>query len=531
MKLLIVDDQQATLRGLAGNIPWQDVGFDEVNTAGNAMEARLCFGRGVPDVMLCDIEMPVETGIDLCQWVRHKGYGTKIIFLTCHSDFQYAKQAIELKASDYIVQPAPYEEIRAKVESVVKGLCAEAKNRRWQAIGKNYATRQKEIGSSLWRGFLLGTVSARGFDSLPSLPDIEEEGWLALLQVVRWTASARRWQEDQLAQALQNFAEDIFGPVASCVLTAYMERNTYTILVQGVRGDEQPDISGRLRYLSDAYEMYMPCKIALYPVGPCPVTEMPGEWKRLLERRDRNVAGKKGVIGAPAAAAVREEGYQPQAMRWLQLLKEQGAAVVEEDACACLDRLLEEGRLTAGMMASFCMDFNHLLARIWEPEGELAVLQRSADWQTMSHEAMHSADRMRELIHETMGCCGKQEADSGDEQNVTKQIVDYIQENIWGEIRKEDITELVHLNGDYVTRLFKKEMGISVKGYIIRQKLLEARKLLRTTSLSVSSVAVQLGYGNFSHFSAAYKKEFGITPAEERSGRGRPQEEKTETKL
>ena len=72
-----------------------------------------------------------------------------------------------------------------------------------------------------------------------------------------------------------------------------------------------------------------------------------------------------------------------------------------------------------------------------------------------------------------------------------------------------------------MTRLFKKEMGISIKAYVIQQKLLEARRLLRTTNLTVSSVAVQLGYNNFSHFSAQYKREFGITPAEEqREARG-----------
>ena len=67
MKLLIVDDQRATLKGLADNIPWQEDGFDVVDTAATAMEARLSFGRGRPEVMLCDIEMPVENGIEFCR--------------------------------------------------------------------------------------------------------------------------------------------------------------------------------------------------------------------------------------------------------------------------------------------------------------------------------------------------------------------------------------------------------------------------------------------------------------------------------
>ena len=82
MKLLIVDDQLLTLNGIAQGINWREEGFDVVETAQNAMEARISFSRAVPDVMLCDIEMPVENGVELCRWVRQQRYGTEILFLT-----------------------------------------------------------------------------------------------------------------------------------------------------------------------------------------------------------------------------------------------------------------------------------------------------------------------------------------------------------------------------------------------------------------------------------------------------------------
>lgn len=513
MKLLIVDDQRVTLMGLAANIPWQEEGFDAVDTAANAMEARLSFGRGAPDVILCDIEMPVESGIEFCRWVRQQGYGSKIIFLTCHADFQYAREAIELGASDYIVQPAAYETIRTKVREVAEKLRAEDRNRRWQDIGKSYAYNQKEISSSLWHGYLLGTVNSGDFASLPSMPDRDGEGVLAVIQVLRWTAD-RKLEEDLMASVLQSFAEDIFGTLSSCILTSYMEADTYALLIQTEPGEDiSGDLNSRLQYLADACDVYMPCEIALYPSKTCAITGMPKEWRRLLNVRDRNITGKKGVFGDGLPAEGMTD-YRQQAMRWKSILEEKGPKAMEEDACACLDRLAAAKGFTADTLACFSMDFHHLLVYLWEPKSRMAMLQQSADWQRLAHEAMRSVDQMKELIHLTLECYAN-EPDAG-EPSVTQQIVDYINENLWGEIRKEDITEHVHLNGDYISRVFKKEMGISIKGYIIRQKLLEAQKLLRTTSLSVSNVAVQLGYGNFSHFSAAYKREFGITPTEER---------------
>ena len=65
----------------------------------------------------------------------------------------------------------------------------------------------------------------------------------------------------------------------------------------------------------------------------------------------------------------------------------------------------------------------------------------------------------------------------------------------------------------HLSECFEKRKGIDS---VIHEKMLAAKQLLQTTSLSVGSVAMQLGYNNFSHFSAAYKKEFGISPGEEK---------------
>ena len=167
MKLLIVDDQLLTLNGIAQGINWREEGFDVVETAQNAMEARISFSRAVPDVMLCDIEMPVENGVELCRWVRQQRYGTEILFLTCHTDFIYAQEAIQLRASDFIVQPAPYHEIREKVHKVVESLREKQKKQRLQNLGSGYSRKQDLVNGNLWRGFLVGTITQEALAALP----------------------------------------------------------------------------------------------------------------------------------------------------------------------------------------------------------------------------------------------------------------------------------------------------------------------------------------------------------------------------
>ena len=62
MKLLIVDDQPGVTEGLCHGVNWAQLGFSQVQAVNSVREARAAMLNTVPDVMLCDIEMPEETG-------------------------------------------------------------------------------------------------------------------------------------------------------------------------------------------------------------------------------------------------------------------------------------------------------------------------------------------------------------------------------------------------------------------------------------------------------------------------------------
>ena len=72
MKLLIVDDQPSVSEGLKKGIAWEELQIDEVFAAYNALEAREILNSRPIDIMLCDIEMPVENGLQLLAWVKEK---------------------------------------------------------------------------------------------------------------------------------------------------------------------------------------------------------------------------------------------------------------------------------------------------------------------------------------------------------------------------------------------------------------------------------------------------------------------------
>ena len=111
MNLLIVNDEILTAETMKEDIIWEDYEIVQVFTAYDAEQAKQIILEKKVDIILCDIEMPGENGIELLRWVRQKNLEIECIFLTCHANFIYAIEAIRLSCQDYILLPARNEDI------------------------------------------------------------------------------------------------------------------------------------------------------------------------------------------------------------------------------------------------------------------------------------------------------------------------------------------------------------------------------------------------------------------------------------
>ncbi|MCM8711538.1 response regulator [Clostridium sp. SYSU_GA19001] len=105
---------------------------------------------------------------------------------------------------------------------------------------------------------------------------------------------------------------------------------------------------------------------------------------------------------------------------------------------------------------------------------------------------------------------------SVEQKSIIDEIKDYISKNLEKELSRNEIAESVHLNQEYLSRLFKKETGIALIDYIISERVKVSKELLIKTNIPVSIIASKVGYSNFSHFSKIFKRETGLTPLEYR---------------
>ena len=100
--------------------------------------------------------------------------------------------------------------------------------------------------------------------------------------------------------------------------------------------------------------------------------------------------------------------------------------------------------------------------------------------------------------------------------SVVEQIRQYIDVHYKEEIRRDSLAELVYLNTDYISRIFKKEMGISISSYILKKRVEEAKKLLAQSNLPINTVSIYVGYSNFSYFTKMFKENTGYSPLDYR---------------
>ena len=102
------------------------------------------------------------------------------------------------------------------------------------------------------------------------------------------------------------------------------------------------------------------------------------------------------------------------------------------------------------------------------------------------------------------------------EERAITGITRYLQKHLAEEISLSVLAEQFHLNPQYISQLFKSEIGVNFLVYLTNIRMEKAKKLLLSTALSIAEVAEQSGYGDYRVFTKVFKKSEGITPSQYR---------------
>ena len=95
---------------------------------------------------------------------------------------------------------------------------------------------------------------------------------------------------------------------------------------------------------------------------------------------------------------------------------------------------------------------------------------------------------------------------------IVKQAIFYINKNISNQIKRDDMADFVGVANAYLSRTFKKEMGLPLWDYVNEYRLREAKSLLIETGFSIKDIACKTGFSNATYFTRLFTRYFGETP-------------------
>lgn len=120
--VILVDDEIVAVNALKKRIDWKKYDVDQVLIARSMKQAQQVFQENDIQIMLCDIEMPNGSGLELFEWVKCYYPHVECIYVTCHPDYQYVRKAMKLGSFDYVLKPVDFEELDTLLRQIIERL-------------------------------------------------------------------------------------------------------------------------------------------------------------------------------------------------------------------------------------------------------------------------------------------------------------------------------------------------------------------------------------------------------------------------
>ena len=511
-RVLLVDDEEEIRTGISRKIDWAALGFTLVGEAGNGEEALELAEQMRPDVVLTDIKMPFMDGLELCRRLRQSLPAAKLVVFSGFDDFEYARQAVGMGVSEYILKPINAPELMEVLTKL-----------RTQLDSQRLERRDME------------TLRRRYEESLPVLRELFYTRLLSgQLSPAQVQDRAARY-EIELAPVLsvQSFLTEHFA-MEGCAARVVLFGDTAALLVQLSGDDKLYPLLEELERLSLLSRSYLGISLTAGVGRPC---QGPEELYRSAEGA-RAALDYRALVGGgrviyiddlepqPAATLSFEENDQHLLSAAIKL----GAPDQVERAVGTLMERLRQTGLSLSRYHLFLLEVVTCLVRLAR-SGGVAVEEvfganftgsvSLSDFSSPEELGRWLAERCLKL-HELLG---RQRTDSA--WRLVEQAKEYIAGHYSDEsLSVEALCSHIHLSPTYFSTLFKREVGMSFTAYVTQVRMDEAVRLLRDTDEKTYRIAERTGYSDPNYFSYVFKRRFGVSPSKYRiglkDGGGRP---------
>ena len=525
MNILIVDDQISVLKGLLNGIHFQELGFTSVDTAMSTGEALKILEKNPIHILLTDVEMPGRNGLELNSIVKEKYPDVLRIVLTSHAVFSYAQTSIKLGCFDYIVQPAPFEDIEAALKRAIDAVNVNYNNRRITRYGHLFKNHESEFLNSIIQKLysndpedVSGCIRLLNQSGHPVTP--KSTAQLIFADIFSYTHREPGYpSQHQILNAISSALKSVPFFDGLDLLVSLNPYRQFSVLLISEEAERLPAGEEPVSQFFKALREALPGRpMACYYGDSFPFSDIQLAIKVANEHIKNNVA-KEPVLSHIIPGALLDNlnislpDYQN---HWSRLLYSGQKSLLKKDIDFCLD---EKIATMPNRFQSLCDVHQQLIQLFFKYFYENGVDINSLFTEDFTYrdcmDSFSSVEEVRRTVDFLLNAVTTASS-VPQELDYVEKAKAYISENYSQLLSVKEVAEHVHLNPEYFTRLFKKETGKNIKNYIVDCKMTLAKDLLATSNLPVSMVALEVGYTNFSHFTQIFKKIENMTPSEYR---------------
>lgn len=521
--LLIVDDDILAIEGVKSDLNLEKLSISKLLTAFSMHQAREFFVSNSIDILLCDIEMPQGSGLELIAWVKEKYPEVTAIFLTCHADFKYAKQALHLGCIDYLLKPALPDELEKvifKAEEILEKECELKKaSRSHQFLEKNYAL----VIENFWLNLInqktiIDQASAKKLaEELNILIPLELKFLPIYINIQRWGRKLSTRKEKISDYTFKELAREILIGKERSGQIIQINRGDILCIITCEHDMTIHELKKSCKNFIEFCNQHSSCDMSCYIGLSVYAYEMADAFDKLRLLENNNVLYNKVLFVSETAADDRKDKI-PDMSLWTAMLQNGESDNVIIKISRFLDDMIHNEQADASTLRKFHEDFMQMIYIILSRKGIHAhQLFDDGTSKELAVKAMHSVMDMKiwtgYVVTKVMNQIFDSEKANGIVEKVKRYIAVHLDEE---DMSRETIAKFAFLNPDYLSRLFKKETGMSLSEYLLMQRIKKAQELLETTDINVSAVVMEVGYSNFSHFSKMFKKMTGYRPVDYR---------------
>jgi two-component system response regulator YesN len=527
--LLIVDDEVVVVNGLAYDIEWEDLKISGVFKAYNAKQALNYMNKNRIDIVIADIKMPGMDGLEMANYIRAKWPYVKIILLSGYEEFKYAQKAILIGVYHFLTKPAAYNEIK----ETVKNALIQREKELSQIHALEDAERQLEAAIPMIQERYLNAWVVQGRMTpekvIRSACKLQlDTGYLSallLFKIDEWSKQPTPEQQDVYELAIKNSIRKILLKDANGYIFNDIEGNCILIIFD----KDENCLKEKLHYIKEMLETFqnyidnlLGCTISIYWSDVVTLQETHTSYSRLLEISNRHLVWPSGIIMGPETMKSDQKNEDNIDSLYIYpristLVESAQKDKVIERIEVIFSEVQKRGSISHETLLSI---YYSIVGSIMQDCAKRGISTQS--WAQDYQKYFYSFQHIK-TIYDLKNICIKltelymDYIVSYQNDNVhyliekTKKI---IEESIGKELSLIDIASNLYIHPNYLSRLFKAQVGLSITDYSIKLRMEKAKKILQQSNAKMYEVAEMVGYASAAHFNRTFKKYFGVTPKE-----------------